>query len=166
MKKILHLLLAGLGGGIALSVGNFLTFGLIGSGLDHKSGILFNPRYQSPKVIAVWTQYEPLPLIIRQPLSIPMIFIFLGIVHSMLYILTLRNSIRTPVKKVVVLTIVLLTGALFFEIMGPLNLLNEPIGLISLELSFWTFSMLLESLAIVYIFLGIDKSSKATINLH
>src|SRR5689334_3207731 len=111
MKKVLHQLLAGLAGGIAFSAGNFLTFGLIGSGLDHKSGILFSSSNQSPKLIAVWTQFEPLPLIIRQPLSIPLIFIFFGIIHSTLYNLVVKHLLLPPVKKVIALTLILLTNA-------------------------------------------------------
>lgn len=157
MKKIFHLLLAGLASGISLTVGNFLTFGLIGAGLDHKTGILFSSPLQSPKLIAVWTKMEPLPLIIRQPLSIPLIFVFLGVMHSVLYDSLIRNSMMPPKKKVIKLTLVLLTTAVFFEIMGPLNLLNEPFILQSLELSFWTFSFLLESLAMVFIFHLLDR---------
>lgn len=65
--SISRTLVAGLAGGAAFSVAGFLTFVLIGSGLDHRSGPLFDPDMQSPKLIAVWTQMEPLPLFVTAP---------------------------------------------------------------------------------------------------
>lgn len=58
--------LAGLAGGVAFVLAVFLTFGLIGSRLDRTS-ILLDPAVQSLKLIAVWTQIEPRPVLTTQP---------------------------------------------------------------------------------------------------
>lgn len=67
-------LLAGLAGGLTLNCVMVLTFRFIGFGW-HGGGILLNPSFQSRKLIAVWTQMEPLPLVVSHPMQI-----FLGLV--------------------------------------------------------------------------------------
>ena len=65
--NITRTLADGLAAGAAFSLTAFLTFGVVGAGLDHRSGILFRARDQSPKLIAVWTTLPPLPLAVRFP---------------------------------------------------------------------------------------------------
>ena len=43
-----------------------LTFRMLGFGWNG-DGILLDPTIQSAKLIAVWTQLDPLPLIVTQP---------------------------------------------------------------------------------------------------
>ena len=50
-------LLAGVAGGFAMNVAMMLTFRLIGFGIDG-DGILLDPRVQSSKLIAVWTEID------------------------------------------------------------------------------------------------------------
>ena len=59
--KASHLktLLAGVAGGLAMNVAMLLTFRFIGFGVNG-DGILLNPSVQSSKLIAVWTEIEPL----------------------------------------------------------------------------------------------------------
>jgi hypothetical protein len=40
---------------------------------------------------------------------------------------------------------------LFFEFVGPFNLLGEPLALVALELSFWALAALAEAFVIVWI---------------
>lgn len=61
----LRLLLSGLAGGLALNLLMLLTFWLLGFGRQG-GGSLLNPALQSPKLIAVWAQLEPLPLVVAQ----------------------------------------------------------------------------------------------------
>src|SRR5881397_1003317 len=65
--SITRTIVAGIAGSVVFSLGTFVTFVLIGSGLDHHSGPLFDPSSQSAKFIAVWTQIEPLPLFETKP---------------------------------------------------------------------------------------------------
>src|SRR5262249_59197598 len=59
--------LAGLAGGAAFSVALFLTFGLLGGARVGQTGLLFNPAFQSHKVIAVWKEIQPLPWLVSAP---------------------------------------------------------------------------------------------------
>jgi hypothetical protein len=71
-----RIVLAGLAGGLAANLAMLVTFRLLGFG----TGLLHNPRWQSPKLIAVWTQLQPLPRIVTAPL--PMI---LGLIAFSLF---------------------------------------------------------------------------------
>lgn len=55
-------LIAGLAGGMAMNLAMLLTFRAIGFGWNG-GGILLTSSMQSQKLIAVWTQLEPLPLV-------------------------------------------------------------------------------------------------------
>jgi hypothetical protein len=77
--SISRTLVAGLAGGAAFSVASFLTFVLIGS------GPLFDPDMQSPKLIAVLTQMEPLPLFVTAPYVILLGYLLFGIGHAFLF---------------------------------------------------------------------------------
>ena len=83
--SISRTLVAGLAGGAAFSAASFLTFVLMGSGLDHRSGPLFDPNMQSPKLIAVWTQMEPLPLFVTAPYVMLLGYLLFGIGHAFLF---------------------------------------------------------------------------------
>lgn len=58
--------LAGILGGVCLNAILFLTFRLLGFGW-HGDGILLDSTLQSPKLIAVWTELNPLPLVLTHP---------------------------------------------------------------------------------------------------
>jgi hypothetical protein len=63
-------LFAGVTGGMAMNIAMLFTFRTIGFGWNGRRGILLNPSLQSPKLIAVWTTLEPLPLVVTNPLPI------------------------------------------------------------------------------------------------
>ncbi|GAN35139.1 hypothetical protein FBQ80_05315 [Candidatus Brocadia sp. AMX2] len=65
-NPILRTLIAGLAGGAVLNLAMLLTFCLIGFGWSG-GGILLDPSVQRQKLIAVWTQIEPLPLVVSRP---------------------------------------------------------------------------------------------------
>ena len=65
--SVIRAILAGLAGGLALALANFLTFGLLGGSRRGQTGLLFDPATQSHKVIAVYKEIEPLPYIITRP---------------------------------------------------------------------------------------------------
>lgn len=70
MSRIGRTILAGLAGGAAMNVAMFLTFRLLGFGWNG-DGILITSSLPSRKLVAVWTEIAPLPLIVTNPL--PMI---------------------------------------------------------------------------------------------
>src|SRR3989338_7639645 len=83
-NPIAKTLLVGLVGGLTLNFVMVLTFRLIGFGW-HGGGILLNPSIQSRKLIAVWTQMEPLPLVVSHPVQIFVGLILFGIGHAFIY---------------------------------------------------------------------------------
>src|SRR4030067_1355487 len=83
-KKITKIVLAGLAGGVALNLMMLITFRLIGFGWSG-NGILLNPSLQSRKLIAVWTQIEPIPRVVSSPVPILIGLLLFGIVHAFIY---------------------------------------------------------------------------------
>lgn len=84
MKSLIpRTLIAGLAGGVALNLVMVLTFRLMGFGWKG-GGILLDPSVQSQKLIAVWTQIEPLPLVVVQPAPIIVGLMLFGMGHAFL----------------------------------------------------------------------------------
>ena len=81
---LLKTLLAGLAGGLALNLAMLLAFRMIGFGWNG-GGILLDPALQSSKLIAVWTQLEPLPLVVVNPTLIITGLVLFAIVHALIY---------------------------------------------------------------------------------
>jgi hypothetical protein len=59
--------LAGILVGLVFSALTAATFGTLGAGGGHGTGLLFDPQTQSAKVMAVWTELQPLRLMKRAP---------------------------------------------------------------------------------------------------
>jgi hypothetical protein len=148
--SISRTVVAGLAGGAVFCVATFVAFVLIGSGLDHRSGPLFDPSVQSAKVIAVWTQLEPLPLFVTKPHAMLLGYILFGIGHAFLFrsvAAAWPAGVIPRAWRLAVLTWGL--SYLFFEFLGPFNLLGEPLSLVALELGFWGLGALAESAVLV-----------------
>lgn len=146
--SIFKTLLAGLAGGFALNLIVLLTFRLLGFGWNG-GGILLDPSIQSPKLIAVWTQIEPLPLIVSNPAPIITGLILFGIVHAFIYrwlAPAWSPGIWKRAWKMALLVFSL--SFLFWEFFTPFNQFGEPILLISLELVFWASIAIVETLVI------------------
>lgn len=147
---IARTLIAGAAAGLALSLVNFLTFGLLGGSHPGHTGLLFNPATQSPKVIAVYKSIQPLPFIVTRPYLILAGFVAFAIGHALLY-----RSIAAawPDRYAARLWRLALTlwfvSALFFEFLGPFNLLHEPFQVQKWELLFWALSCTAEAAVIV-----------------
>jgi hypothetical protein len=56
-------IIAGAAGGFAMNIAMLLTFRFIGFGVN-ADGFLLKPSMQSAKLIAVWTNVEPLPVVV------------------------------------------------------------------------------------------------------
>jgi hypothetical protein len=140
--------LAGIAGGVAMNITMLLTFRLLGFGWTG-NGILVNPDLQSSKLIAVWKEIEPLPLVVAHPAPIITCIVFFGIVHAFVYRWlspawpsgVLRRGLRMA-------SLIFFLVFLFWEFFTPFNLFGEPLPLIGLELVFWALIALADGLVI------------------
>jgi hypothetical protein len=148
--SVIRAILAGLAGGLALALTNFLTFGLLGGSRRGQTGLLFDPATQSHKVIAVYKEIEPLPYIVTRPYLILAGFVVFAIGHALLY-----RSVAAawPARYGAHLWRLTLTvwfvGTLFFEFLAPFNLMHEPFRAQRWELLFWALSCTAEASVIV-----------------
>jgi hypothetical protein len=141
-------LIAGAAGGIAMNLAMLLTFRLIGFGVNGK-GILLDPSIQSRKLIAVWTELEPLPLVVNQPAPIILGIIAFGIIHAYLYRWISPAWSPGVVRRGLSLSLlVFVMTFLFWEFFTPFNQFGEPLRLIALELTFWALIALANGFSI------------------
>ena len=144
-------ILAGILGGMAMNLAMFLTFRLMGFGIDG-DGFLLDASVQSGKLIAVWTEIEPLPLIVERPAPIIFGIVCFGIIHAYLYRWissawpagVLRRGLSFAL-------VVFLMTFLFWEFFTPFNQFGEPLRLIAVELCFWAVIALADGLAIAWV---------------
>jgi hypothetical protein len=140
--------LAGVVGGMAMNLAMLITFRFIGFGVNG-DGILLNPNFQSRKLIAVWTQLEPLPLVVNQPALIIVGILGFGILHAYLYRwISLCWPPGMANRGLRFAALVFLMTFLFWEFFTPFNQLGEPIALIGVELIFWALIALADGFAI------------------
>jgi hypothetical protein len=148
MKKII---LAGLAGGGAMNLAMLLTFRTIGFGWDGK-GILLTSPIQSHKLIAVWTEIEPLPLVVNTPLPVIAGMLLFGVMHAYIY-----SHVSTGWPQGVARRAMRMSGLIFFmtylfwEFFTPFNQFGEPLPLIALELVFWAIIAIAEAFTITII---------------
>ncbi len=151
-KVIKSIILAGIAGGIIMNLTIYLLFAVIGFGLNYE-GILLNPNIQSEKLIAVWTEIEPLPLAISNPLVFIIGILCFGIIHAIIYHwLSISWPIGIKNRSVRLAILIFLLSYLFFEFFTPFNMFGEPLLLIGLELIFWLIIALSEAFTISLIF--------------
>jgi hypothetical protein len=136
-------LLAGLAGGVVFSLTIALLFGQLGS------FILLDPAVQSPKLIAVWTQIEPSPVLHTQPLIMMAGLVLLAIGRAFLYRWIGAAWPGGIPSRAWRLAIVVWLSPLFFEFWAPFNLFGEPLPLLALELVFWGIAALAEAFTTV-----------------
>ncbi|MBI5057396.1 MAG: hypothetical protein HZB61_12350 [Nitrospirae bacterium] len=143
---------AGLAGGMTLNVVMLLTFRLIGFGWNG-GGILLDPSVQSPKLIAVWTKLEPLPLVVNAPVPIILGLILFGIGHAFVYQwLAPSWPEGTKARAWRMAALVFFLSFLFWEFFTPFNQFGEPLPLIGLELIFWAAIAIAEAFVIAAVF--------------
>ena len=145
-------LLAGLAGGVALNLTMFLTFRVLGFGWKG-DGILLDPSFQSHKLIAVWTQIEPIPKVVSDPLPILLGLFLFGIGHAFIYqwlVTAWPTGIIARAWRMAAL--IFFHSFLFWEFFTPYNQFGEPLPLIGLELTFWAIIAIAEAFAIATIF--------------
>ena len=147
-KSHARTILAGVAGGLAMNLAMLLTFRLIGFGIN-ADGILLDPALQSEKLIAVWTEIEPLPLVVDRPLPIILGIVLFGIVHAYLY-RWISPAWPTGVARrgLSFALLVFLMTFLFWEFFTPFNMFGEPLRLIAIELCFWAVIALADGFVI------------------
>lgn len=151
---LLKTFIAGLAGGLALNISMLLTFRLLGFGWNG-NGILITSPLQSRKLIAVWTQLEPLPLVVSSPAPIISGMVLFGIGHAFIY-----RSLAAAWPPGVVPRALRFAGLIFFltflfwEFFTPFNQFGEPVALIALELCFWAVIAACEAFAIAVVMEG------------
>jgi hypothetical protein len=148
---MLKTIVAGIAGGMAMNLAMLLTFRGIGFGWNG-DGILLTSPIQSQKLIAVWTELEPLPLVVASPAPIILGMVLFGIAHAFIY-----RSISVAWPSGVLPRALRFAGLVFFmtfafwEFFTPFNQFGEPLPLIALELLFWAIIAVCEAFAIALV---------------
>jgi hypothetical protein len=145
---MLRSIVAGLAGGMTMNVVMLLTFRLLGFGWNG-GGILLSSPIQSPKLIAVWTQIEPLPLVVANPAPIIIGVVLFGIGHAFIY-----RSVSVAWPSGILPRAMRFAGLVFFmtflfwEFFTPFNQFGEPLPLVALEIVFWAAIAVAEAFVI------------------
>jgi hypothetical protein len=144
-------LVAGLAGGVAFALGTFVTFRQLGGSRQGAEGVLFDPDTQSPKVIEVWKEMEPLPRILETPALILGGMLLFGIGYAFVY-----RSIAPawPIgvhRRAWRLALIVWLATVFAEFMGPFNVLHQPFGISVIAWGFWAVCSAAEAYAVVYV---------------
>jgi|SRR5262245_46645137 len=154
---------SGLIGGLVFWVTTFLTFVLLGSGLDQASGPLVDPGIQSAKYLAVYRDLQPLPLFATAPHLILAGYVLFGIAYAFVFRSVQRAWPDSYLARTWRLALIVWTlSSLFFEVLGPMNLLGEPVALVGLELAFWLAAAIAEATVIVGL-LTVRAPSRASV---
>ncbi len=145
-------ILAGLAGGAAMNLSMFLTFRVLGLGL-HNGGILLDPAIQSPKLIAVWTELEPIPRVVTHPFLMGIGVFLVAFGHALIY-RWLAPAWPPGIKPraLRLAGLVFFLSFFFFEFFTPFNQFGEPLALGVLELFFWVIVASAEGWAIAAVF--------------
>ena len=125
-----------------------------GNPLTHR--IILTPEFgQSQKLINVWTLWEPLPRITRQP-SWPMIAGFLGftLFHVLVYhwLVPFLPGTGWVCKGLSLALGIWVFQYGYFEFFTPFNQYSEPLYLIAYELLLQGITALVEGLAIAKVY--------------
>ncbi len=125
-----RVILAGLFGGLALNLGMLITFRWVGFG-------------------AVWTQIEPIPLAVSNPLLFAVWLALYGMAHAFIYRWLSPLWPKGIVKRGLRFSfLVFFFSYTFFEFFTPYAMFGEPPLLLALELFFWLIISLFEGLTI------------------
>ena len=148
--KPVRIIAAGILGGMAASLAVLVLFRLIGF---EYWGILTNPEYQSPKLLKVWTEIEPIPLAVNHPGIITLGFVILSILHAFVFAIIRQGIPGEDLKKGIIFGLIIwLFSYVFFEFFTPWNMFGEPLYLVGLELLFWIGVALSEGIVIAKVY--------------
>ena len=137
---------AALGGAVAIVIATVVSNILF---FQAGRSILFETERQSPKVIAVLFEMEPLPLMFTNGPLYLAIAAGLGAIHGLVFFwiepALPRGIVRRGASFGVILWALM---ALYFEFHAPFNMFGEPPGLVAVELAFWVVVTLVQGLAL------------------
>lgn len=141
--------LGGVAGFVAFVLALFLTFAKLGGSQQGRTGLLFDPATQSTKLIAVWKEIRPLPLMIEAPAIIFAGYLAFAIGHAFLF-----RSVRAAwppgiAHRGLRMALIIWSSAVFFELQGPVNLFHQPPRPFAIALTFWAIAAMAEAFAIV-----------------
>jgi len=133
-----------------------LVGGLLATGVGYAlfdwsplSRVIMDPQLQSPKLLKVWREIQPLPLLITNPALLIGLYAVLGVAHSLVYRAISGSLGKGMVRKGVSFGLIIwIFQYVFFEYFTPFNLFGEPAALVVLELGIWLIVALVEGLAI------------------
>jgi hypothetical protein len=143
--------LAGIAGGMTFNLAMLFTFRAIGFGWDGQ-GILITAAMQSPKLIAVWTSLQPLPMIVANPAPIIGGIVLFGIGHAFVYRwLAAAWPAGILPRALRFAGLQFFMTFMFWEFFTPFNQFGEPLPLVALELTFWAVIALAEAFVLAAI---------------
>lgn len=144
-RKWIRGILVGSGAILAASIVSNIMFFQLGAPL------LFNPSTQSAKLLAVFFEMEPLPLMFTNGPLYMAIAAAIGLVHGAVFTLVEPALPAGRIKKGLAFGgIVWGLMALYFEFHVPFNMFGEPIALMALELLFWVPVAAVEGLVLAW----------------
>ena len=148
---MLKTLLAGIAGGMTFNLAMLFTFRAIGFGWDGQ-GFLITSSMQSPKLIAVWTTLQPLPMIVANPAPIIGGIVLFGIGHAFVYRwLAAAWPAGIAPRALRFAGLQFFMTFMFWEFFTPFNQFGEPLPLVALELTFWGIIALAEAFVLAAI---------------
>lgn len=111
-----------------------------------------SPQVQSTKLLKVWREIQPIPLVITNPPIMVRLYVILGVLHSFVYHKISGSLGRTRLTRGVQFGLIIwIFQFAFFEYFTPFNLFGEPPPLVALELGIWFVVAIVEGLAIALI---------------
>jgi hypothetical protein len=123
--------------GILAGIAGFLVAGALSFGLLELVGpaTVYNDEIQSPKLSAVWDdELWGAPRMMSDPISFAPALIALGAAQGAVFVLVAPALSPQIVRRGLMYGLVLaLLSTLAFELLGPFNLLLEPIQLVAVE---------------------------------
>ena len=148
--------IAGLVGGVVASIVAFLVAGALFLGVG--GPILFNPDLQSAKLIAVWQEIEPLPVMST---NMPVFMVgvaLLGLLQGGVFAWIIKGLPEPTLKRGSGFGLVLfLLIATYFEFFTPYNLFGEPLPLIALELFFWFIVTQVQGIVLSFVYKALAR---------
>jgi hypothetical protein len=152
-RKWIRGILVGAGAFVAANVVSNIVFFQLGAPL------LFNPSTQSEKLLSVFFEMEPLPLMFTNGPLYLAIAAIIGLLHGAVFVVVEPALPAGRIKKGLAFGgMVWGLMALYFEFHVPFNMFGEPIALVALELLFWVPVVAVEGLVLAWGY-GKRKSS-------
>jgi len=129
-----------------------LTFRVVGFGW-YGGGILLDSTHQSSKLIAIWTELEPLPKVYADPIAIIAGLLGFEFIDAAVY-----QSVASAWSAGIISRAIRIAGVLFgfvfafWEFFTSFDLFGESIQLIALELLFWAIIASAEDMSITVVY--------------